>query len=257
MANSDFFRPVFTERILSRLKAGAVLNLVGTDYEGATRLLQDIQAANPDGIVTLLVDMEVYKEDYKGFFKAISESLGLPEPVQDMGEWIEALKMHGGQLFLFLNHFDCILDNEHYPPEFFTQLNDFFLAPRLSLICVSTHPLEMDIKDMDSFSDQGQFQPEIYKLPPIGYKRLREELVRLQPNLEDWNSIASPIFAHKDTYGLLEFVGKHLADMREEDLPGAKKQVELWIREYDGELQPLSPDEEKSFWGKLWQRLFS
>ncbi|MEO0897992.1 MAG: hypothetical protein AAFY71_16405 [Bacteroidota bacterium] len=204
MSMRHFFRPVFTKRIMDRLLAGEVINLIGQDREGASRLLEDIQAASPEQVVILLADMNVYKEDYPAFLKALSDTLLLPETVVDFGEWVEALKLHGGQLILLLNHFDQVMDT--YPKAFFADLNQFLLAPKLGMMVVTEKSLELDVKDIDAFFNLEQFQPEAVKLPPIGYKRILEEVNRKLPDLEEKTLLVNEAFAMQDKYGYLQFL---------------------------------------------------
>lgn len=257
MPKTPFFRPVFTERLLQRLMAGGVINLVGADTQGASRILYDIQQRNeegPENILLLLSDMEVFREDYQGFLEGISKALGLNEPAHDIGEWIEAVKISGVRLFFFLNHFDRII--EKYPPSFFEDLNAFLLAPKMSLLVITENPIEMNIMRMDSFMEVGQFQPEVVKLPPIGYKRIKEELLRTQPQFEDWNEAATLIFSQKDVYGFLQFVCQKLETLEVGQLSQVSALLPTWLADFNGE----SPAEDtmpgksgKGFLGKFFK----
>ncbi|MCI4670315.1 MAG: hypothetical protein MRZ79_19415 [Bacteroidia bacterium] len=236
MAQTPFFRPVFTERLLQRLMQGEVINLVGSDKHGASRILFDIQQRNEEAeenILLLLSDMEAFQEDYQAFLKGISTALGLQEAAFDMGEWIEAVKLSGVRLFLFLNHFDKVLDK--FPPSFFEDLNAFLLAPKMSLLVITEKPVEMNIMRLDSFMQAGQFQPEVHKLPPIGYKRIKEELLRVQPQLDDWNDLASLIYSQEDVYGFMQFVRAKLESMEVGELLNLDQLGKSWLAEFNGE----------------------
>lgn len=236
MPKTPFFRPVFTERLLQRLMAGEVINLVGSDHQGASRILYDIHQRNEEGsenILLLVSDMQVFQEDYLGFLDGISKALGLTEAAHDMGEWIEAVKLSGVRLFLFLNHFDEVVDK--FPPSFYQDLNGFMLAPKMSLLLITEKPIEMNIMRLDSFMEMGQFQPEVVKLPPIGYKRIKEELRRVQPQLENWNEIASEVFAQKDIYGCLEFVSQKLGRLEPGEFDSIPNLLPGWMAEFTGE----------------------
>ena len=98
MNTADYLRPVFTKRIVKRLKAGEVVNLVGDAHQGASRLLEDIQNEQPEGIAVILVDMEVFKDSYVNFLQAMADVMGVGLQIGSFSEWIEAVILHGGQL---------------------------------------------------------------------------------------------------------------------------------------------------------------
>ncbi|MEL6133093.1 MAG: hypothetical protein AAFR59_06970 [Bacteroidota bacterium] len=255
MDTANYLRPVFTQRIVDRIRAGEVLNLVGEDVQGATRLLEDIRDEQPEGIAVILVDMEVYKESLEALLQALADVMGVGLKIERMAEWLEAVKLHGSQLFLLMNHFDAILDNEAYPTSFFTELNEMLLIPNIGFICATKQPIDIKITDLDAFVNRGQFEPEVLKLPPLGYKRMKEELLRFRPDIVDWNAWAGPIYAHPKRYEFLQFIGEKVYNLSVEDLAHAPQWMAKWRAEFDG-VAYIPEETQTSIWQKL-KKLFS
>ena len=253
---AHLLRPVFTRRLAQKLHQGAVLNLVGTEEKGATRLLDDLMGMEITDLRILQVDMREFAGSAERFVQGISQALGFEEPAEDFGEWVDALQLHGGKLCLVLNHFDSIErgDNSGYDEAFFVALNRFFIVPNLSLLVVTAQPLEARLTHVEDFLAQGDFEPEIHKLPPLSFKRFEEELIRKFPEWKPSPDIVSAIFAHPHSYRFLEYVirrlesrGQTIPDISEQDLAG-------WRKQYDEEqgLAPQEQLEEKKPWWKVW-----
>ncbi|MEL6697354.1 MAG: hypothetical protein AAFP89_13980 [Bacteroidota bacterium] len=255
MNKANYLRPVFTQRIVKRLKAGEILNLVGKDHQGASRLLEDIQNEQPEGVAVILVDMEVYKDSYTDLLRAMADIMGTGLQINSLTEWFDAIKLHGGQLFLLMNHFDAILNNEIYPATFFEELNEMLLIPNIGFMCVTTRPIDLKVTDLDAFVNRGQFEPEVLKLPPMGYKRMQEELLRFRPDLGNWHVWAGSVYAHPQRYPFLQFVGERLSHLPEDELGHAAEWLARWRAEFDG-VEYVETNTRPNFWTRL-KNIFS
>ncbi|RMG65223.1 MAG: hypothetical protein D6722_16135, partial [Bacteroidetes bacterium] len=85
---------------------------------------------------------------------------------------------------------------------------------------------------------------------PLNLKRIREELLRFQPELPDWVAFASPIFSHPRPYALLQHVGARLQQPLPEGVhPGDL--VARWAADLDGRGAP-PPAPPRHPWWRRW-----
>ncbi|MDP5171881.1 MAG: hypothetical protein NWR72_16650 [Bacteroidia bacterium] len=233
---AHLLRPVFTRRLAQQLTQGAVLNLAGREADGVSRLLDDLMGMEVADLRILQVDMREFVNGADGFVKGISQALGFEEPAQDFEEWVDALQLHGGKLCLILHHFDAVERGESYGygEAFFATLNRFFLIPNLSLIVVTEQPLEARLTDLDSFFAQSDFEPELHKLPPLGFKRYQEELHRQFPAWKPDPAIIMAIFSHPTPYPFFEYVLTRLHSLGQASPQVSEKVLKNWRADFDG-----------------------
>ena len=219
-------RPAFTRQLAQRLRAGAVLNLTGTDDQGCQRLLQDLRALLPDAVY---LDWPAVRHA-----ETLWQRLGQPPrdwPGDAPGDWAKAL---GGLPLLLLDHV-------HQGPPLPEALAAWTLQPAAGLLCASAVPLHQP-------AWVRTLEPQ--RLPPLNLKRIREELLRFQPDLPDWVAFASPIFAHPRPYALLQRVGQHLqAGPLPDQHPGDL--VAQWAAELDGTAPPPPAPSPTTWWKRL------
>lgn len=256
---THILRPVFTRRLAQRLMQGQVVNVIGREEDGVTRLLEDLMAMEIEGIRMLLVDMNEFQSDFGAFVIGISQALQLPEPAEDLDEWIDVLQAHGGKLCLMLHHFDAIQNSQdpRYGATFFASLNRLFLIPNLSMVLVTRQAFEPRLTDIDQFMSQADFDPDLLKLPPLGYKRFQEELQRAIP-LDNWRptpQAVSLIFSHPQPYPFLVWVLAQLpADAEQAAALIQEDQVRNWREQFDasrGEAHPMPPKSPRGWWPRL------
>jgi hypothetical protein len=210
MQTPMILRPVFTRRLAQRLQAGGAINVIGTDAQGASRLLVDLMRIAPDNVRVLLADMQLFGQDYPGFMAEISQQLGFESPAESLDELVEAFQVHGGTFWLLINHLDLIWQREDvhpgYDAAFWESLKRFWLSPSLALLAVSDQPLEVHIADMEAFvmTDGLDFDPR--PLPPLNFKRIRESLETTIPGLQDSMAWANEIFSHPYPYPYLTYI---------------------------------------------------
>ncbi len=252
---AHLLRPVFTRRLGQKLYQGAVLNLVGTDAQGASRLLDDLMGMEMANLRLLQVNMREFARSADLFVRGVSQALGFEEAAEDVGEIVDALQLHGGKLCLMLNHFDAIERGEDsgYGEPFFAGLNRFFLIPNLSLLVVTEKPLEARLTHVEDFLAQGDFEPELHKLPPLGFKRYQEELTRQFPSWKPTPAIVSAIFSHPMPYLFLERVVQRLESLGQEEPEIEEVTIREWRKQFDWDHGLETPESaEAKPWWKFW-----
>lgn len=252
MQTFHYFRPVFTRRLLQRLQKGALINLIGQDKEGATRLIEDIAASELEEVGLVAVDLAACATDLHTLVQAFSEELRLPTPADDFPMIFEILQLHGGIVILLLNHGEVILDTQADPKilaGWSTIFSKLQLAPNLGLLWVSEQPMI----SFDKWPTQGQM--ELLKLPPMSYKRLKEELLREIPQLEDWQVVAQPIFGHPQRYQLLQFAIQHLQQKTPVQLADAEACIQEVLAQFaqdHGGPVPVQPPSAQPWWKRIF-----
>lgn len=251
MQTFHFFRPVFTQRLLQRLQQGHCVTLVGKDTEGASRLVQDIAQSQLEEVGILEVDLAVYQKRYADMVADLSQQMGLPTAADDFQMVIEVLQLHGSRSFLMINHVDRLWEpgtDVAFDEAFFQTLHSISLIPSMGLLLVSDKPLS-------SMVEQASWASwDTVKLPPIGYKRIKEELLRTSPHVQDWHSLAQPIFAHPKRYLLLEYVIAQLQQTTPAELAQAPQLMQSWLAAFaaqHGERLAGQPAPKKPWWKRM------
>lgn len=188
------FRPVFTRRLAQRLRQGQVLNLVSRPGQGGQRLLADLQHLLSDAHYVDLSRSDLTRES------------ALPPHAQQQGHtWPEAIRSWNEALsppILLLDRVDQVGNRDVFDAAFFTQLSPIWISTRLGLLLATEQPL--------STLPNTWPETEVIRLPPLGFKRIKEELFRHFPNTEAWLPLATDVFAHPRPYDLLQVLITHL-----------------------------------------------
>lgn len=253
---SHILRPAFTRILGKELFQGAVYNLVGKEKDGTSRLLDDLLGMELPDLRMVVVDMREFSRHITDFLSGVSQAMGFEEVPQAFGEWIDALQIHGGKCCLILNHFDAIETGKEtgYDHAFFAALNRFHLIPALSLVIVTSNPWEVRLTRLEDFLSQGEFEPNILKLPPLGFKRYQEELQRKFPKWKPDLDIIAEIYSHplaylffEDVLSRLEAAGKTKPDVDVATI----KQWRTYFDEEKGIATSQASDKESPWW-KFW-----
>lgn len=234
------FRPVFTRRLAERLQNGQVFNLTAPRGQGSTRLMKDLAGALPQALYLDLADPELRPEHI------------WPEATDaNVNSWGEVLPIWRQQdvpPVLLLDHLDRVATPSCFDPAFFEALQPIWLSPRLGMLFATERPRG------EGGVDGSWPDTEVVALPPLGFKRIKEELTRHFPELKNWTPIATPIFSHPQPYDFMQFVIERIAkekDLMETPIDHWMPQiVEDYNRAFDLDVQPLRPQE-----GSWWQRL--
>ena len=253
---SHLLRPAFTRILGKELFQGAVYNLVGKEKDGTGRLLDDLLGMELSDVRMVVVDMREFSRHISDFLSGVSQAMGYEEVPEDFGEWIDALQLHGGKFCLILNHFDAIDKGEEtgYNQAFFAALNRFHLIPTLSLVIVTAKPWEARLTHVEDFLSQGEFEPEVMKLPPLGFKRYQEELKRKFPEWKPDLEIVTEIYSHPLAYPFFEEVVSRLESMGQTEPSVEATTIREWRVFFDekhGLTDPRVPASEKPWW-KFW-----
>jgi len=234
------FRPVFTRRLAERLQNGQVFNLTAPRGQGSTRLMKDLTSALPQALYLDLADPELQPEHI--WAKATDA---------DAHSWEEVLpiwRQKDVPPVLLLDHLDQVTSPSRFDRAFFEALQPIWLSPRLGMLFATERPLgELGI-------EVSWPETEVLALPPLGFKRIKEELMRHFPELRNWTPIATPIFSHPQPYDFMQFAIERME--KEKDLMEMPidhwmpKIIEDYNRAYDLDVQPVRPSE-----GSWWQRL--
>lgn len=234
------FRPVFTRRLAERLQTGQVFNLTAARGQGSTRLMKDLQAALPEALYLDLADPDL-----------TSAQIWQQATQADAQGWEEILPIWRQQdvpPVLLLDHLDHLANPAHFGKDFFEALQPIWLSPRLGMLFATEQPLgEVGV-------DFSWPETEVVALPPLGFKRIKEELMRHFPELKNWTPIATPIFSHPQPYDFMQFAIERMEkekDLMETPIDHWMPQIiEDYNRTFDLDVQPVRPEE-----GSWWQRL--
>mgnify|MGYP006270694985 CR=1 FL=1 len=235
MPEFEPFRPIFSRRLASRLIKGQVLHLRGEDRQGATRLAKDMAE---------LMAQAIYLDGNEHSAADLFQRIAQPE-VKDWPSLLEYWHINQTVACLILNHAraDFLGETE---AEIQDTVKRISALPGVGMLLVQSDTLP----ELDALDEVV----ERYPLPPIGYKRLKEEILRHFPEEQNWNAIAGPIFAHPEPYPFLQFV----LQKRAEKPDWSKRSPEDWLsdltRAFNQKrgLQQPSDDAAK---GGFWRRL--
>ena len=232
------FRPTFTRRLGERLAEGQVINLIGTDAQGASRLAMDLGQMLTGA---RYLDWDRSRRD------EIFEHLGL-EQAQDWHEATAELDRQSGPAYLIFDHFDRALQQPQWDDDFWQPLAQVWYTPSLGMLLVTEQPLS------EQAGPAGWPEAVEMVLPPLGFKRLKEEIKRHFPDYGPWHELATPIFSHPEPYPFLEHV---LVQMKGNPML-VNMPVEEWmpaqIKAYN-QLRDLSVEPEEPAAPSPWQRL--
>lgn len=234
------FRPVFTRRLAERLQNGHVFNLTAPRGQGSTRLLHDLAQQMPHAVYLDLADPTLTPE--RAWAEAADAGHHSWESI------LQVWKQADRAPVLLLDHLDRIGNSEAFGASFFAPLQQMWVSPRLGMLYATEKPLP-NIRD-----DFGWPEGEVVALPPMGYKRIKEEVLRHFPELKNWTPLATPIFSHPQPYDFLQFVIERLKghpDLLQEPIDHwMPSLIEDFNRLHDLDVQPVRPES-----GSWWQRL--
>jgi hypothetical protein len=236
------FRPVFTRRLAERLQNGQVFNLTAARGQGSTRLMKDLAEALPQALYLDLADPDLKPE---GIWSQATEA--------EANSWAEVLPIWRQQdvpPVLLFDHLDHVANPTLFGKAFFDALQPVWVSPRLGMLFATERPLQ------ELGFDFSWPETEVVALPPLGFKRIKEELMRHFPELKNWTPIATPIFSHPQPYDFMQFAITRMEeeqDMLETPIDNWMPQIlEAYNRMHDLDVQPVRPKE-----GSWWQRLRS
>ncbi len=234
MARIEPFRPTYTRRIASRLIQGEVICLLGQDRHGATRLAKDIQEIFPQARY-----LDAQGLSSKAIVSEISES-----ETDDWNSLIAGWKRAGVSNCLVINHVTANAFGEDEASAR-SVLQQLLSLSQAGLLMLSDRPIP-EFEGMEGLS--------VEKLPPIGYKRMKEEILRYFPEEKDWNSVAAPIFSHPEPYPLLQ----HVLEQRGQHPEYAEHPPEQWVAQLvaafnqaNGLDEPAAGKKSTGIWDKL------
>ncbi len=253
---SHLLRPVFTRRLAQRLHSGAVMNLIGREEDGMSRLLDDLMGMEIEGLRMIRIDMREFSHSAIRIVEGLSLALGFDEPAEDLNEIMDALQLHGGRFCLILHHADQIRDaaSAGFNDSFWAALQRVAFIPTLSLVLVTRQPWEIRLTNVDKFLAQADLDPEPHKLPPLSFKRFGEELQRRSGSREPvTEAVVNVIFSHRQPYPFLEYVAERLASAGMSPAQLSPATLAQWQQAFDiahgqvpAEEKPAAP------WWKRW-----
>lgn len=204
---NTILRPSFTRLLLRKLQEGSSLNLVGLRGAGCSRALRDLStlAQEQQDITCILVDINQYKHNYRGFIQQIQRQLllpggqkELPPPVEE-GQYpavsvvLDGKPFEHKQIFLLLNHFDALLNdpNQRLPKSFYDDLNSLNNRSGVSLCCVTERPhLQYQVHYKDEQGDLAVtlswLDLQHQDLPHLLEEEIQAELDRLLAEQPAW-----------------------------------------------------------------------
>jgi len=200
-------RPLFTNVLYRRLKAGQSINLVGLRGAGCSRALQDVaELIRNEGGTPILVDLNKYKYNYAGFVEEAQEQLllsaGNNRTAQKAieGEYPPVsliLREHQTEhqhIYLLFDHFDALLDDpgQRLPKHFYDDLNSLNNKPNISLCCVTEKPhLQYRVHYRD---EKGEITVTLswldlqhFDLPHLMEEEIQAELHKQLTDLPGWS----------------------------------------------------------------------
>ena len=254
---AHLLRPVFTRRLAQRLHSGAIINLIGREEDGMSRLLDDLMGMEPEGMRMLRVDLREFSHSATHMVEGISQALGFDEPAEDLNEIMDALQLHGGRFCLILHHADEIREAKAagYDDGFWASLQRIAFIPTLSLVLVTRQPWEIRLTDVEGFLAHADLDPEPHKLPPLSFKRFAEELQRISGSREPVaEEVINVLFSHRQPYPFLEYVAGRMssAGMKPSQLTASI--VMQWQEAFD-KANGLQTEEKKQA-GPWWEKWF-
>lgn len=215
--NSQYLRPLFTQRLFEKLKNGDSVNLIGGRGTGCDRALADLQQmAEAEGIPVILMNMQQYAFSPDAFSRAVWEQIHQDKPYAGGNETAqlpdtkalaaldsrmpmmisEILVERTGKpshLFLLLDNFHKILDNfeQRFPRKFFDDLNSLKNRPHISICCVTekSHLLyKIHIPDGQQkiHTSTSWLNLNPLELPRLRQDEIRAELTRLMKEIVNW-----------------------------------------------------------------------
>lgn len=233
---ASILRPAFTRVLIQQLEKGACIRLHGPEAQGRARLLDDLEALADHDLGMVRVDMAIFAKDFSALMHGLAAAIGSDEAPEDLSEWVEALKLHGGQWALVLDHYDA-LDAPDRDPRFdegfFTALQMFALTPRLGLLVVTDEPGRAHIADMEAFAQSFDLDLEEMPLPPLSLRRLQEEFARLAPDQPEGAAFATAAFSHPLPLEFLGFLAEKVNAAAPVARPGLQKSIPGWRRTFD------------------------
>jgi|GEM_PF-936392 len=253
-------RPSYTGKIIRLLEQGKAVNLIGTQDQGAGRLLEDIRDAhlNQEGyehVMVVLIDMLEYRRNYTGFKRELGRQLGYDFKLQGQykltnfindATQLVAHSNNPSTVYLLLDHFDAILDNPNidhaYNMDFFNNLNAMRHA-NVRLVCVTEAPHDTSLVFGEG-KPQGVSTLTLEKdyLRKLSQTEVQHEWERLcsrkhsylEP--EDCKPYRADIQKHLSAYTFLKFVFDRL------------------LYPEEGKEQAWSPTKQLSHWKSLYAK---
>lgn len=233
---ASILRPAFTRVLIQQLEKGACIRLHGPEAQGRARLLDDLEALADHDLGMVRVDMAVFAKDFSALMHGLAAAIGSDEAPEDLSEWVEALKLQGGQWALVLDHYDALEAPDRdprYDEGFFTTLQVFAFSPRLGLLVVADRPARAHIADMEAFAKSFDLDLEEMPLPPLSLRRLQEEFSRLAPDQPEGAAFATAAFSHPLPLEFLSFLAGKVNAAAPVARAGLHKSIPGWRNEFD------------------------
>ncbi len=260
---NTLLRPTFTRRVWQRLQAGECLRLVGAEAQGRGRLVEDLRLLVPPGTGFVAVDLALFFHDYALLMQGLAAAIGSRIVPADLGEWVEAIRLHAGSWVLAFDHFEAVESpgaDPLYDESFFTTLQLLALDARVSLLCVSDRAPKVSLADIEAFERSFDLELEVVTLPPLSLRRLEEEAERLL-GAADFPSaeLAHAAFSHPITYPFLQYLAAEASKVSAAAKQPSKPLIDKWRELFDAQqgLPPIAKKETRSWWNQLLSRIFS
>ena len=263
MTPIPFLRPALTNVIVQRLVRGDSLNIYGEPGIGKTRLLEDIKGGSPDRSIVVSVSIRGYQYSYGGFCRAIwAEARCEGDPPSTFGGVVDALSRNQARIFLFIDHFQSILSNPDIDPAydqaFIDTLNAVKNKPNMSLLLVSSHPINTLILFVDKAPMTSVLHLDPIKVRRLSQEEIFAELDRKLPDLhlDDRFRLGAFLSDHERHYDLLN----HMITQIAMDAPPKgdfNKRLQAWHRDFEKERNPapIKRMVKLNTWIKAWGRV--
>ncbi|WNJ21332.1 hypothetical protein [Pontibacter sp. G13] len=202
MKSTHLLRPVFTERTWQKLAGGAALHIQGTKALGLERLLSDVKSLSRTATIWMELDLAEFGRDVQSLFSAWARAFSMEVAPTDFREFVGVLKANGVATTLVIRNLGAAVTegaDPNFHTKLFEQLNVANLIPQIGLLTI-------DSKSMAELELADTWLHEEKRLPPLGFRRIQEELERKLPELKTPVAIVSGVFAHPQPFPFLEYV---------------------------------------------------
>jgi len=182
--HTAFLRPEFTTKITDQLLAGASINLISPHGQGRRRTLHDLRQNLPASTHVFHLNMQLYKDDYKGFFDSLcSQAEHDPTSLECLQMLLHTIEKKYHKSLLILHNFDALRAendiDQRYDQQFFQALNSIQQRCSMALLCVSTAAYEHYRLHADgSKAKYARIKASPISLPTLSKQQLIAELQR-------------------------------------------------------------------------------
>ncbi|MGB0930382.1 MAG: hypothetical protein ACPGVB_06385 [Chitinophagales bacterium] len=242
--------PIFTESLVKRLRERTSINLIGKVENGRSRILEDIQKCDLEGVKVILVNMKGYRISYQGFIEELNQQMdfnGRTAP-KDLADWMNKIVSKKQQVCVLLDYFDALLgdieiDEKYRDQTFVDKINSLKNRSHLSLICATTEPHKSSHFYIGAKQIVSPFLLEKEKMhSDLSYEKIKAELDRQLIGNDYWQKLEvqngrgqyfKAIQKHPASYFFLKHIAKSIVN-QSIDVKNLQtnQQLKLWQKSY-------------------------